>query len=183
MMTKRYFYVHWHEDDSLGMAWAPDNPALDVLLAKPEPVQDWTPISFTLREGAFADYQANALAIRLCSKKFMDAVEGNRAEGDAVQWLPSTLTDDSGETRAYCVLHIAAAQDVLDKKRTLYAGGDLVVRACLDESLVANHSVLGLPGCVHSLIVDAVIREALESVGCSGLEFSRVLTNSWRESP
>ena len=159
------------------MAWAPDAPTLDVLLAEPSPVLDWKPLSFTLRGGAFADYQANTLAIRLCSERLMDTVEANRADGDAVQWLPSTVTNDSGETRAYFVLHIAAAHDVLDKKRTLFARGDFVVRACLDESLVARHRVLGLPGCVHSLIVEAQIREALESAGCTGLEFSRVLTN------
>ena len=107
----------------------------------------------------------------------MDIVEANRADGDAVQWLPSTLTNESGETTACFVLHFAAAYDVLDNERTLFAGGDFVVRACLDESLVARHRVLRLPRSVHSLIVEARIREAIESAGCTGLEFSRVLTN------
>ena len=60
-----FFYLHWHEDELLGVGYAPDDPALDRILAKPKRVVNWRPIAFVLKDGAFADYQANNLGLRL----------------------------------------------------------------------------------------------------------------------
>ena len=176
-MMVHYYYVHWHEDDSLGVAWAPDDPALDVVLAEPESVHDWIPISFTLKDGGFADYQANSLGRRLCSERLMRIMENNRADADRIQWLPCTVTAHGGEERPYFVLHVPVHYDVLDKKRTLFSGVDCVVRPCLDTPAVDGHRVFALPRCKVRLMLASVVKQAIESAGCTGLEFSRVLTN------
>jgi len=172
-----FFYLHWHEDELLGVGYAPDDPALDRILAKPKRVVNWRPIAFVLKDGAFADYQANNLGLRLCSKKLMSIFEHTRAEVDDLQWLAATIETENGESRRYVVLHVPTTYEVLDKDRTIFAGEDFVVKACLDESAVREHCVLGLPGCVHTLIVATEVKEAIELAECTGVEFSRVPTN------
>ena len=177
MIPAKYYYMHWHEDEMLGVAWSPDDPAMDKLLTEPVAIVHWKPIPFTLKDGGFADYQGNSLAVRLCSEKLRGIIENNRAQVDPVQWLPCTVTANGDEERPYFILHTPASYDILDKKQTLFAGGDFVVRACLDVAAVGEHRVFALPGCKVRLMLASVVKQAIESAGCTGLEFSRVLTN------
>ena len=172
-----FFYLHWHEDEMLGVGYAPDDPALDDLLAESEPVLHWRPIAFVLKGGGFADYQANNLGVRVCSEKLMGIIERARAEVDDLQWLAAAVKAHDGETRPYFVLHVPASYDVLDRKRTIFAGGDFVVRACLDVAAVARYRVFSLPGDTLRLILAGEVKDAIESAHCNGMEFSRVLTN------
>ena len=114
-MMVHYYYMHWHEDDSLGVGCAADDPALDRLLSEPRAIVGWQQIDFILRDGTFADYQANTLGLRLCSETLRNILDENRAQGDSIQWLPCTVADHSGEKRRYFVLHVPTAHSVLDR--------------------------------------------------------------------
>jgi hypothetical protein len=172
-----YFYIHYSEEnDEFGVGYAPKDMEFDFL-DTPKTVHSWKPITLFLKEGEFSDYLANDLGWRLCSEKLMHVIERCRGESDAIVWLPLYVEDAYGNKKPYFVLHLPDKLDILDKEKTIFVTGEVIVKGVLDSSKVEGRCVFSFPGDMLRLIVAQEVKEIIEQAGCTGIEFSKVPVN------
>jgi len=172
----RYYYIHWKEDDPSGVAYGPEESDLFIL---PEEgfVRTWAALQFTLKDGDYGDYLANDKGCPLCSARLKNIMETTRSQSDALQWLDVTVISETGEVRDYYILHFTRSFEVLDRSRTIFAGGDFVVKAVIDIKSVGTHQIFTFPtGGGKRMILSEQVKKAIEAGGCTGLEFSKVPT-------
>jgi hypothetical protein len=169
-----YFYVHFEEEDSLGIGYVKENVSFD-LISNIDVIHNWKPINILLKNGKNADYLANDLGWRICSPKLRDILDGGQGRKDILQWLPVYVEDTEQQSEfEYFVLIFPNNDDVIDREKSILAGKDSVVQAVLDMNKTSGHSVFSLPGEVTTLIVSKSVREAIENAHCTGIEFSTV---------
>ncbi len=170
-----YYEVLYKDDQAFGVAYAPENTDLFLVPNSGQAVKSWETIRLTLREGIYTDYPANDLGGRLCSEKLKTIIEENRSKNDVLQWLKAIVADAKGEERDYYILHFPVEHDVLDKKKTIFADGDFVVKAVISLEAAKNHEVFTHPtGGRITLIVSGRVKERIESEACIGMVFSLV---------
>ena len=168
-----FFYLHFADQPELALAHAPDDRDLEKRLLAGGEVTDWRVLHFTLGEGVQTDYLANSFAIRLCSQKLREVIDGARGRDDVVQWLPAVVIGRDGVEMPHWVLHFPEPPEVLNVSKSLMAGA-FIVNACLDPNLVAGLKVFGFPNEDLRLLVAYDVRRAIERAGCTGMAFSRV---------
>jgi hypothetical protein len=169
-----FYRILFQEDENLGVAFT--RSPTELLLPYTGRVENWISLGFELRDGDFPDYLANNLGCRICSSRLKDILERSASARDVLQWLEVRVQKGTQE-RLYYVLHFPEPPDVLDKRRTLFSGGDFVVKPVLSQAATAVHGVFtypkneGLP-----FFVSEKVKQEIERVGCTGLEFSSVAT-------
>lgn len=169
-----YFYLHLRDQPDTGVAHGTDDAGRDEWLAAPGPVEGWTNLELTLLSGNLTDYLANDVGVRLCSKLLRDLIDEHRAIQDELQWLEASVANNGGQIHRYFVLHLPSYPDVLHPTRTITARGGFVVKAVLDRTAVEGRTVFSFPGGTETLIVSSELKRAIESAGCTGVDFSRV---------
>jgi hypothetical protein len=172
-MVSEYFYLQFLEGPTLGVGYAPPNVECH-LPTRGGVVDPWCAIPFALRDGGFADYQANNLGIFLCSSRMHHVISEAISGVDRIQWLEASVSDGK-EQRPYFVMHLPERVDVLNKKKSIWAG-DFVVKPVLDLGAIGSHRVFSYPGTAQRVIVSSEVKSAIEAFGLIGMEFSRVST-------
>ncbi|MGQ9683062.1 MAG: imm11 family protein [Anaerolineae bacterium] len=173
-MKARFYRMLWREDPALGVGYAQGEFGLD-LVKEDETYEQWVPVTFVLRDGGYADYQANDFAVRLCSERLRHLIDMHAAPNDVRQWLEAIVVGPGGEAREYHILHLPEPADVLDKRRTLYAEGEFVMKPHLNAARASGRHVFIFPtGGTTAVIVSAKARDAIISARCTGMEFSSV---------
>ncbi len=173
----QFFGLSFSEDkeEIYGVAYAPEESPLLLLPRSGEPVKCWEPLRFTLRDGTFSDYQANDAGVRLCSEKMKDVIEESRTEEDCIQWLQVLLGGESNDERIYYLLHFPVDFDILDRKQTVYADDDFIVKPVFDGLALQSHAIVTLP---HSYGIQVYASEELKSMiekaACTDVSFSKV---------
>ncbi|MDI7278280.1 MAG: hypothetical protein QME94_20060, partial [Anaerolineae bacterium] len=169
-MTGEFYFVTWPGRYPFAVACAPPGYRCD-LLKEAEPARDWVPIRFVLRDGAYADYQANDLGWCLCSERLKEVLASHASPEDVLQWLDATVIGPDGEERSYHILHLPRRPDVLDRTKTVFAPGGLVVKPYLNGTMAARHRVFSYLGGTGRLIVHREVRDAVVAARCTGLDF------------
>lgn len=169
-----FFFLHLRDEADVAVAHGSDDPQLDEVLAEPGLVEDWKPLEVVVREGSPADYLANNVGVRLCSKRLRTAIDAASADADQLQWLDAQVIDESGNVRTYYVLHFPTLPDVLDPDRTIKSRGWFVVKPVIARSRVGTHRVFSFPGGTSRMIVAEDVRKAIEKAGCTGVDFAAV---------
>lgn len=174
-VRKRYYFITWVEEEALGIGYAEEGYQFDFL-SEGRYYPDWEPVLFTLKDGSYADYQANDLGWPLCSEKLRKIIEQNASLDDSIQWLAARVVGPGGEQRGYYILHLPERLDVLDKKRTLFAEGDVVVKPYFSVEAIGSHRVFSFHGGQFRVVVSAEVRNAILSESCTGIDFYEART-------
>lgn len=169
-MKKRYYFLDWLEKEKLGVAYAEEGYEFDLLLEN-RYYSVWTPVTFLLKDGGYADYQANDLGWPLCSDKLKSIIDLYISVNDIIQWLDVQIIASSRESRVYHILHLPQRPDVLDKKRTLFAGQDVIVKPYFRRNVITKYNVVSFYGGGFRVIVSSELRKAISSSNCTGVDF------------
>lgn len=173
----RFYQMLYSEDrdyEQYGVAYASPDVGRFLLPLSGTEVESWTPLSFDLREGAFADYLANNLGARLCSQRLRETIERNLSPNDHVQWLEVYVRDGGGNCKGYFVLHFPQNRPVVNEEKSLLVG-DMVIKPVFKLDIVKEHRVFTLPGAGGpTLYVSGSMKEAIEERRLSGMAFSIV---------
>lgn len=172
-MTHKYFCILFHDDPNLGVGHEDQDGDLFHAPYLGE-ITDWHRPEFELRDGGYPDYLANSWGLRLCSEGLRLLLAKNASDLDIIQWLEASVVSDN-ERRAYFALHFPFPPDVLDKHKTIFAGGDFVVKPVLSLSLIGDHKVFCYPKNEGlSLFVRDDVKREIRKAGFTGMEFSQV---------
>ncbi|MBN73788.1 MAG: hypothetical protein CME32_31415 [Gimesia sp.] len=167
-----YFQILLDDEHEYGVATAIDYNEL-FFLPRSGAVSDWHPIKMKLTEGTFVDYLANDLGCRLCSRRLKNILQLSAALDDEFQWLPVEVHKQR-EMCSYYILHFPNPPDILDKKRSLFAG-DFVVKPAFSRDKIGGHQVFVYPKAGElKLFVSEAVKLAIEKEACTGMELSRV---------
>lgn len=172
--VSNYFRILFDDQGTFGVAYTVVKQRMFTL---PDSglVQDWKPPSLELRKGEFADYLASDLGCRLCSERLRSILQENASPDDELQWLDIEVSRGS-ERRVYSILHFPNPPDIVSKEGSIFAG-DFVVKPVLLRAAIGNHTVFSYPKAGElMLFVAESVKRAIEAVGCTGIEFSRVPT-------
>src|SRR5262245_43219392 len=152
-----YYKVLFQEEQNLGVGHSIEQSDL-FFLPDTGKVTNWKPIILELRDGDYPDYLASNLGCRLCSERLKTVLDEHASPSDSLQWL-EVLVNKQGGDRRYFILHFPEPPDVLDKKKTMFAG-DFVVKAVLSRDAIGGHRVFAYPkcGCLPLFISDEVKR-------------------------
>lgn len=134
---------------------------------------EWKPLSFGLDDGIVVDYVPNSFAFRLCSQRLRDVLESNRGESDTAQWLPTVVSDREGAQLPYWVLHFPEVPNVIHRTKSVFSGS-VMVKPCIDASLVDGHRLLSWPHNSVTLVIANQVKNAIARAGCTGMTFSKV---------
>ncbi len=170
---KKYYFLHCVEDIG-GIGYAPADEDYEFFFMRDRLFSEWTPISFHLKDGGFVDYQPNDVGWSLCSKKLKDIIQQNASPNDIIQWLEIVVIGPESERRNYYVLHFPESLDVLDKKKTVFAAENVVVKPYLDLESVGKHRVFKYQGTIKRFVVSEEVKAAILKADCIGIEFSKV---------
>jgi hypothetical protein len=166
-----YYKVLFDEDNVFGIAKTIEDGGL-FTLPYAGIVKGWQPLILDLIEGDFADYLSSNLGCRMCSTSLQDILSTHASSDDELQWLPVSVRRGV-EHRTYSILHFPNPPDVLNKAKSIFAGG-FVVKPVLSGSAIGNRRVFSFPkGGELPLFVDEQVKIAIETAGCTGLELSR----------
>jgi hypothetical protein len=168
-----YFYLSPHESPHVGVALA-TNPAILERLRDPGLQATWRTPSFRLSTGVFADLMPSNASVPLCSERLRALLDSLRDVRDELVWLPADVSNETGDQRRYFLLLAGADPHVLDKARTLWAGGDFVVRAVIDLPAARGHRVFSFEPFSGRVIVAAQVKETLEAQGITGVDYAPV---------
>lgn len=160
------------EEDAFGVGRA---LAPDAWLSLPMAgmVQRWEPLQLELEGGQYPDYLASDLACRICSERLREILQNHASPLDSLQWLEA-IVSNGADARQYFVLHFPQPPDILDARKTIFAG-DFVVKAVLSKHRVNGHHVFGYPNCGQlPLFISDQVRQAVERAHCTGMEIARV---------
>jgi hypothetical protein len=174
-VRKRYYFMTWVDEEALGIGYAQEGYQFDFLL-EGRYYPDWEPVLFTLCDGGYADYQANDLGWPLCSEKLKRTIEQCASPDDSMQWLAARVVGPGSEQRDYHVLHLPERPDVLDKEKTLFAEGGVVVKPYFSVEAIGSHRVFSFRGGQFRVIVSTETRDAILSANCTGLDFYEACT-------
>jgi hypothetical protein len=168
----RYYRLTRVESDRFGVAYTPEDIGFELV---DEHVRGdkWNPVSFTLKDGGFSDYQINDNNWPMCSKKLKTLLETGASAEDSLEWLSVNVVDQSGTSEEYFVLHFPERPDVLDQKRTLFAG-DFVVKPVFSRTLIGPHRVFIYPSGESVVIIAEPVKDAITQANCVGLDFIEV---------
>jgi hypothetical protein len=166
----KFYSLYPEENDEHGVAYAPEGLTFKVLYRKGV-IAEWHPIAFTLRDGAFTDYQWNSLGWHMCSEKLKRILAECAGADDAIQWLPVSVRAAAGEERPYYVLHLPKPSDVLSKTRTIMSGVDVVVKPVLDASRIGDRRIFTYSDEGVMVYVDASTRKRVRAANITGLDF------------
>ena len=170
----RYYSLTYPEEYDYGIGYAPDGVEFDLLPEEGD-VVSWSPITFMLKDGGFADLQANDLGWLMCSRKLMSICDGHGSAEDQLQWLPVVVAAESGEQRGYFVLHFIRRPDVVDMERSLLAPGRFVVKPVLSRRAIGPHQLFSFPGGESIVYVSAKLKGEIEETSCTGVDFCAAL--------
>ena len=171
---RAFYYVFIRNEPDFALAKSSADPDLDRQLRAGGQVSDWSVRSYQLEEGVVIDYLPNSDAFRMCSDRLRDVLDHERGDGDVLQWLQAVVTDPGGGDLTYWVLHFPESPDVINRERSIFSGGDHMIKAVLDMELVVDHRVFSFPHNSVSLVISDSVRRAIGAAGCGGMEFSRV---------
>jgi hypothetical protein len=169
-----FYYVHFDDHPGNPVAHGIDDPAGDRVLAEPTEVINWQGIDLELKTDTPPDYLANDLGLRLCSEKARSVIDGELSAADEVEWLHAGVTDGSGRTHQFFILHFRSYPEVLDWERSITVGNDFIVKPVLSESKARLFHVFSIPGGAPRLIVSDAVRQKLQESSCTGMAFARV---------
>jgi len=167
-----YYYLERIEDPAFGVGYTSKSYSFDTL-SEGKYYSDWDIVTFYLRDGGFADYQANDLDWPLCSAKLKAIIDTNTSPLDHIQWLSAKVVSVDGMEREYFILHIPERVDMIDRQKSTYAG-DFVVRPYFNILAIGEHQVFSFPGGEFSVIVSERIKNAVLANGCVGIDFSEI---------
>lgn len=162
----KFFNVYFQEADHLAVGQSTS----DELYFLPDrgPVIDWAPPHLELVGGSPPDYLASDLGLRLCSDKMRGILESCSSESDDLQWLPAEAAL-GGDVLKYWVLHFPEPVPALGARSIRQ--GDFVVKPVFRVASLLGHSVLTYPGGEGvALVVNQIVRDALERAECTGME-------------
>lgn len=169
VMMRRFYKVLFREDSAYGVAYAIDNCAI-IDLPYSGRVKKWKPLLLELREGEPVDYLANSLGCRLCSNRLRQILEANASEEDELQWLP-VIVKHKFDTHQYSILHFPNPPCVINESASILVD-DFVVKPVLLRSAITVHAVFSYPNAGElPLFISDIVKDAIEAVGCSGIEF------------
>lgn len=168
-----FYAVHWEDDDRHAVA-RDDDPEL-FFLPDHGAVEGWQEHTLVASEGSLSDYLASDMGCRMCSEKMRAVLDESRSRADNLQWLP-VVVHQGTRTARYWILHFPDPPDILDTKRTLFAGGGkAVVKAVIDPKAALAYSVTTFRGGGQlRFVVSRPTLEALQHAGCTGMSFSRM---------
>jgi hypothetical protein len=173
MDMSRFCSMLWSDTDNPPVARAPRDADPTHRLIPLGVLTDWAPIQFTVDRDP-TDYLPNNFAIELCSARLREVVEAARSDIDELQWLEASVTTDREATLPYFVLHFPTKPDVLDRDRTTYSYGDQVIRPVVSLERVGRRQIFSYSRYGGGPIISAAMRRAIESPGCTGLDFGVV---------
>jgi len=142
-------------------------------LPKAGRVNNWNPLTLNLVDGEFADYLGSNLGCRLCSDRLKSILDSHAFVSDDIQWLP-VVVEQGTIKKNYSILHFPNPPDILHKNKTIFVD-DFVVKPVLSADAIGQHKVFSYPkGGELPLFITQSVKEAIDSEGCTGLEFTRV---------
>lgn len=167
-----YYRISYCEDEG-GVAYALDHDDI-IYLPYSGLVKDWQPLHFEIRDGGYADYLPSDICQRFCSEKLRLLFDSCKTEYDEIQWLETYIRKDE-EERVYYILHFPnPPKKILDKKNTIYAARNHVVKPVLSQEHAAKHAVFTFPTNTVYMFISEEVKAAIEAAGITGIEISRV---------
>lgn len=179
-MTRFYqmTYVSDAEYAPFGVAYAAAHVPALLLPPSGTRVQNWMPLTLELRDGEYADYLANDLGARLCSRRMREVVDASCTEHDDIQWLCTQVVAQDGESRPYSILHFPSDFPVLNRDHSVMAG-DMPMQVVLSWQDALGHAIFTLPGEQgRRTYVAEEMRRALERDRLTGIAFLGVETTA-----
>jgi hypothetical protein len=167
-----YYELLFQEEKHLGVGQTVDKQ--DVFhLPDAGKVDGWKPLLLDLKDGDYPDYLASNLGCRLCSERLRAILQTHASSSDILEWLEVTVRKQ-GEERPYFVLHFPQPPDVLDKKKTIFAGS-FVVKAVLSREAATGHQVFAYPKCgCLPLFISEEVKQAIQAEQCIGMEICKM---------
>ena len=88
--------------------------------------------------------------------------------------LDVVVTDESGESRPYYLLHFPVLHQVVDMEKSLLNVDSSVIKAVLKYDLIKDKSIFCIPEkFAHSFYVSKKIRDAIKAANCTGISLSK----------
>jgi hypothetical protein len=168
-----FFSAFRRGDDYLGVAVAPSEFTNDSLPAVGR-VDRWERPVLCLRQGTFTDFLSCNLIWHLCSSKMREIIEKAAGAALNVQWLPVEIRSDSGERREYFILHMLEIPDVVDKGRSTFVGNGVLIKPHINLRRAEGLKLFKLSRTNVGLVVSEDIKDAVQSAGCTGVDFRAI---------
>jgi hypothetical protein len=104
-----------------------------------------------------------------------DVLERLGSDADKVQWLPSYVTDLTGQRTEYFVLHFPETPDILDLDpgETICDEG-ILIRPCISLKKAERHRYFSIRGLEVATVVHQSVKQALEEARVQGMEFHSI---------
>lgn len=166
------YYASWLDQPWVPVAVGTDDPQRDRQLASSSRVEEWHELALVSDADDLVDYLPNNVGVRLCSPRMRAAIDSSVGPLDKLQWLPATVSDRSGTTNPYSVLHLPGPHDFLDEAESVVVG-DFVVKPVFSWAKVRGRTVLRVPESTVTLIVTDAVRDSLLTAACSGIDFEK----------
>lgn len=157
----------WHLDVS--SPEAPINIWACELLENPSPIH-----LQIFKDGKRVDYDSIPFAIPVVSRRFADVVSAITPRD--IQRIPAIVAGDDGEWE---VLNVLSRVDCIDLQRSWIAptfrgekpGKLSVNRLIIDRTRVGDHQVFRAKDWEVAFIISAKVKQALEAMGATGIEY------------
>jgi len=171
-VTGVYFYLTRPDkhEGFVPVAYGQYDPDLYPLLSKGDRIDGWSPRQLVVESDELEDYLVNNVGVRLCSSRMRDIIDRNLGPRDEVQWLEAEVTDISGTSHDYYVLHLIGGDGAVDEKRSIMVR-DFVVKPVIDITKTVGRNLLTLPGGAVRFFVSDDVRGALLDAGITGVSF------------
>jgi hypothetical protein len=170
-MKMQCFSLFHERDDSIGIAESRGSADFRLTYGK-EFIREWKTVDFDLVEGELVDYQLNNIGWPLCSRKLRSGIEEVLAGCEAIQWLPTNIISENGDSAEYFVLHVYRRDNVLDMRKSIFSD-DHLVKPVLNASEVKhlNANVFATPFDSVRIYVRELVKAYLIQLGISGVKF------------
>lgn len=121
------------------------------------------------------DYQPNNLAWPLMSEKMKDVISSHLTGKEGIIWMP-IIVRSTNEQRTYFIPRFERQLDVLDKEKTIYVEGSLlVVKPVFSLAKIVDYGLFNVPDefweITSGLYVGEALKKAMQKEKLTGVGF------------
>jgi hypothetical protein len=171
MVQERFFYMHWKENDSGGIAHSAATKNIEFV-EQLRGLQK-VPFVFSIKDGPYQDYLANNLGWPLMSERLKGIID-SKAEREKPAWIIAEVISESSMSLNYFVPLFSGWLDVLNHEKSIITKNNLVIKAHLSKDKVCGLEFFPVPGSAFRIIISERIKKEIEKHKITGVDFSLV---------
>jgi len=170
----KYYYLSWDNRGNATIAKAPPG-TLGIELAPKLQDRNELPFELLVDKGELLDYQPNTIAWPLMSDKLKNILTYYLTGSESLSWVNARVVTGDKSVNYY-IPRFDKSLDVLDTTKTIFAGNNFVVKACISIEKASRYSYFSLPDLPFTsrIIVSEKIKDCVTLNNLTGMRFELV---------